>query len=92
LFGLFEGCASSGVIALAALIYPAAIRASGLGFAMAAGRCGSFAGPLIVGGLVGARWPTEAVFLGVGSSTLIGALACLWLGLSRPLIDEAAAA
>ena len=52
------------MIALAALIYPAAIRASGLGFAMAAGRCGSFAGPLVVGALVGARWPTEAVFLG----------------------------
>ncbi len=92
LFGLFEGCASSGVIALAALLYPTAIRASGLGFAMAAGRCGSFAGPLVAGGLVGANWPTAAVFLAIGSSTLIGALASLWLGLSRPLLGEAAAA
>ena len=92
LFGLFEGCASSGVIALAALLYPTAIRASGLGFAMAAGRCGSFAGPLVVGGLVGANWPTAAVFLAIGSSTLIGALASLRLGLSRPLLDEAATA
>jgi MFS transporter, AAHS family, 4-hydroxybenzoate transporter len=91
LFGLFEGSASSGVIALAALIYPAPIRASGLGFAMAAGRLGSFAGPLVVGALVGARWPTEAVYFAIGSSTLIGALACLWLGLRRPLIDEAVA-
>jgi hypothetical protein len=59
---------------------------------MAAGRLGSFAGPLVVGALVGARWPTEAIFLGVGSSTLIGAHACLWLGLRRPPLDEAAAA
>jgi MFS transporter, AAHS family, 4-hydroxybenzoate transporter len=92
LFGLFEGCASSGVIALAALLYPAAIRASGLGFAMGAGRCGSFVGPLVVGGLVGARWPTAAIFLAIGSSTLIGALASLWLGLSRPLLEETATA
>ena len=36
LFGLFAGCASSGLIAFAATLYPAAFRATGVGYAMAA--------------------------------------------------------
>lgn len=80
LFGVFAGCASSALIALAAILYPTEVRATGVGWAMAAGRCGSFAGPLVVGGLVGARWPVPAVFSAVGALVAIGALAALALG------------
>lgn len=84
LFGLFAGCASSALIALAALVYPTAIRATGVGWAMAAGRVGSFVGPLVAGGLVGARWPIEAIFPAIGGCVLIGAVAALALGMRAP--------
>ena len=92
LFGLFAGCASSGLIALAAILYPSAIRATGVGCAMAAGRCGSIAGPLIVGALVGARWSTPSIFSIMGASVLVGTLAVFALGLRRPLSERADAA
>jgi MFS transporter, AAHS family, 4-hydroxybenzoate transporter len=91
LFGLFAGCASSGLIAFAATLYPAAFRATGVGYAMAAGRCGSIVGPLVVGHLVGARWSTQNVFLGLGATVMIGALATLGLGLRRPPLERAGA-
>lgn len=80
LFGVFAGCASSALIALAAILYPTEVRATGVGWAMAAGRCGSFVGPLVVGGLVGAHWPVSAVYSMVGALVVIGALAALALG------------
>ena len=89
LFGLFAGCASSGLIALAAIFYPTAIRATGVGCAMAAGRCGSIVGPLIVGDLLGAHWPVQNIFSVMGASVLIGAVAVLALGLRRPVLEHA---
>ncbi|HYA74810.1 MAG TPA: MFS transporter [Roseiarcus sp.] len=81
LFGLFAGCASSALIALGAVVYPTGIRATGVGWAMAAGRCGSFVGPLVVAGLVGARWPVASIFAAIGALVLVGALAALALGM-----------
>lgn len=81
LFGVFAGCASSALIALAALVYPTEVRATGVGWAMAAGRSGSFVGPLVVGGLVGAHWAVPAVFSTVGALVVLGALAALALGI-----------
>ncbi len=91
LFGLFAGCASSGLIAFAATLYPAAFRATGVGYAMAAGRCGSVVGPLVVGALVGARWPTQNIFLLMGAMVMVGALATLGLGLRRQTPERASA-
>jgi AAHS family 4-hydroxybenzoate transporter-like MFS transporter len=55
------GCCVSGgqksVIALAAVFYPAAIRSSGVGWALGIGRLGGIAGPLLVGAALGAQWP-----------------------------------
>ena len=88
LFGLFAGCASSGLIAFAATLYPAAFRATGVGYAMAAGRCGSVVGPLVVGNLVGARWPPPDIFFLMGATVLLGAFATLGLGLRRPRLES----
>jgi len=82
--GLFLGCASSGLIALAAIYYPSAIRSTGVGWAMAIGRFGSFSGPLVVGSMLAAHWSAQAVFTAIAASTLIGALACLLMHLARP--------
>ena len=51
---------------------------------MAAGRCGSVLGPLVVGQLVGDRLPIQAVFCGMGAMVVIGAVAALALVLRAP--------
>jgi MFS transporter, AAHS family, 4-hydroxybenzoate transporter len=81
LFGLFLGCASSGLIVLAALFYPTAIRSTGVGWSMGMGRIGSFVGPLAVGALVGEKWPIDSVFVAVGAPALVAALTTALVGL-----------
>jgi len=73
LFGLFLGCGSSGLIALAAIYYPTAIRSTGVGWAMGMGRVGSFAGPLAVGSLVATGLSTIGVFVALGLPALVAA-------------------
>jgi MFS transporter, AAHS family, 4-hydroxybenzoate transporter len=91
LFGLFLGCASSGLIVLAALFYPTAIRSTGVGWSMGMGRIGSFIGPLVVGALVGASWPTASVFVVVGLPALVAALTTALVGLRYGRAEAAAA-
>jgi len=78
-FGLCAGCASSALIALAAIFYPTPIRAAGVGWAMAAGRCGSILGPLAVRAFVGAHWSAPSIFTALGASVLVGALSAMSL-------------
>jgi AAHS family 4-hydroxybenzoate transporter-like MFS transporter len=81
LFGLLLGCASSGLIALAAIYYPVAIRSTGVGWATGIGRLGSVTGPLVVGQMVSAQWGVATIFLAAGGSVLIGAAASALMGL-----------
>jgi AAHS family 4-hydroxybenzoate transporter-like MFS transporter len=75
LFGLFMGGGSSGLIALAAIYYPTAIRSTGVGWAMGMGRVGSFTGPLVVGALVAAAaLSTSGIFVVIGLSALVAAV------------------
>jgi len=90
LFGLFLGCASSGLIVLATLFYPTAIRSTGVGWSMGMGRIGSFTGPLVVGALVAARWPTASVFVAVGVPGLVAALTTALVGLRYGRAEVAA--
>jgi MFS transporter, AAHS family, 4-hydroxybenzoate transporter len=82
-FGFLVGCASSGLIALAAIYYPSAIRSTGVGWATAMGRFGSFVGPLVVGSLLAAHWSVHVIFTVVGASIVIGAIACVLMPSSR---------
>jgi AAHS family 4-hydroxybenzoate transporter-like MFS transporter len=75
LVGLGLGCASSGVIGLAAVAYPTAIRSTGVGWALGVGRIGSFTGPLVVGVLVAAAWTVAGVFGVLGAACVLGGLA-----------------
>jgi AAHS family 4-hydroxybenzoate transporter-like MFS transporter len=75
LVGLGLGCASSGVIALAAVAYPAAIRSTGIGWALGLGRVGSFVGPLVVAALVAAAWVVAGVFAVLAVVCLVGGIA-----------------
>lgn len=80
LFGFFLGCGSSGLIALAAIYYPTAIRSTGVGWAMGMGRVGSFAGPLAVGLLVATGLSTVAVFVALALPALIAAVTTVIAG------------
>jgi MFS transporter, AAHS family, 4-hydroxybenzoate transporter len=91
LFGLFLGCASSGLIVLAALFYPTAVRSTGVGWAMGVGRIGSFVGPLVVGALVGQNWPIHRIFVAIGVPALVAALTTALVGLRYARLEESAA-
>ena len=71
LFGVFMGGGSSGLIALAAIYYPTAIRSTGVGWAMGMGRLGSFAGPLAVGSLVAFGLSTTGIFVAIALPALL---------------------
>lgn len=79
-----SGCCVSGgqksVIALAAVFYPAAIRSSGVGWALGIGRLGGIAGPLLAGAALGAGWSPNALFYAMSVPMLAAGLAVLVLG------------
>jgi AAHS family 4-hydroxybenzoate transporter-like MFS transporter len=49
--------------AVSALLYPATIRSTGIGWALGIGRSGSILGPLIGGALLSLHWSSAALFL-----------------------------
>ena len=90
LFGLSMGCASSGLIAVAALFYPTAIRSTGVGWAMGIGRVGSFTGPLVVANLLGRHWAIDSIFLALAAPALVAAIATAAVRVQRaPTMAEA---
>lgn len=78
LSGLFAGASQTGVIALAAVVYPVAIRSTGVGWAMAMGRLGAVVGPLLGGLFLGWHWRVEPILQVIAAPELIGAL-CVFL-------------
>jgi AAHS family 4-hydroxybenzoate transporter-like MFS transporter len=77
-------CISGGqksVISLAAVFYPAAIRSTGVGWALGIGRLGGIAGPLVVGVALTAGLAPRAVFYLLAVPMLVMALAILLMGL-----------
>lgn len=87
LVGLGLGAASSGVVALAAVAYPAPVRSTGVGAAMGVGRVGSFVGPLAVGAAVAAAWAVDAVFGLLAALCALGGVAAFALRAARPADD-----
>jgi AAHS family 4-hydroxybenzoate transporter-like MFS transporter len=72
--GLFLGCGSTGLIALAATFYPTPIRSSGVGWSIGMGRLGSFVGPLVVGTLLAAGWAVGPIFMTIAAPALLAAI------------------
>lgn len=73
--GACLGIGTPALVALAATLYPTAIRSTAVGWAMGMGRFGAFAGPVAVGLFVSWGWPMSSVFLAFGVPALIVALA-----------------
>ncbi|HUI15387.1 MAG TPA: MFS transporter [Xanthobacteraceae bacterium] len=74
LSGFFAGASQTGVIALAAVVYPVAIRSTGVGWAMAIGRIGAAVGPILGGILLSWQWPVDRIILCIAAPALLGAL------------------
>ncbi|MGP4014764.1 MFS transporter [Saccharopolyspora sp. 5N708] len=78
------GCSVSGgqksLIALAAMFYPAAVRSTGVGWALGIGRVGGIIGPLVVGAAWTAGWSASALFYAQAVPMLISAIIVLYLG------------
>jgi MFS transporter, AAHS family, 4-hydroxybenzoate transporter len=72
--GLFVGLGTAGAIALSTVIYPTAIRSTGVGMGMAMGRLGQVVGPLIAGALLSDGWTAGRIMVVIGAASLIGAL------------------
>ena len=80
-------CVSGGqksIIALAAVFYPAAVRSTGVGWALGIGRIGGIAGPLLFGILLG-RYAPAGTFYVAAVPMLFAAAAVAFMGwLYRP--------
>ena len=59
--GIFIIGGQGALYALAGMFYPAAISGTGVGTAVAVGRAGSFAGPILAGMILGAGQASGAV-------------------------------
>jgi AAHS family 4-hydroxybenzoate transporter-like MFS transporter len=81
--GALLGVASSSILALAALIYPTAIRSTGTGFAMGMGRCGAVILPLLVGKQVQVGWNMPDIMSALGLLLAVGVPAVLVLARNR---------
>jgi AAHS family 4-hydroxybenzoate transporter-like MFS transporter len=79
LSGIFVSGGNAGMIALAALSYPPAIRATGIGWAFAFGRFGAMTGPLVGGYLLGQGWSVGHVCVAMAATSLVAAIAIILL-------------
>jgi AAHS family 4-hydroxybenzoate transporter-like MFS transporter len=78
--GIFVcGCGSGGVMALAAILYPPAIRGTGIGWAYGLGRIGAMSGPLLGGVLLARHWSVGGVCTLAGCAGLVAAVIAMVL-------------
>ena len=68
---------------LAARLYPTEIRATGVGWAVGAGRIGAIFGPLLGGFLIGAGFSMTTNFMIFAIPTLIGGITTLCISMKE---------
>jgi AAHS family 4-hydroxybenzoate transporter-like MFS transporter len=87
LAGAFVGGTGTGLIAVAAGMYPTAIRSTGIGWAMGMGRVGQVFGPILAGVLVGWGYKVGGIFYAASVPCFVGALFLIFLYYSRPVME-----
>ncbi|NIB40844.1 MFS transporter [Pseudomaricurvus alkylphenolicus] len=65
---------------LAAILYPVAIRSTGIGWAVGWGRIGAICGPLLAGGLIALGLSIEMLFVACGVPALLASYAVFSMG------------
>ena len=73
-----------GMYSLAAKLYPTRVRATGVGWAVGAGRIGAVVGPLAGGLLIGAGWSMSANFIVFAVPALVAGLIILFIRVPDP--------
>jgi len=68
--------AQPAINALAAIVYPTEIRATGVGWALGVGRAGSIVGPLVTAHLLAMQWSNQALFW---AAAIPAGLSCLFI-------------
>jgi MFS transporter, AAHS family, 4-hydroxybenzoate transporter len=91
LAGFFVGGTGTGLIAVAAGMYPTAIRSTGIGWAMGMGRVGQVFGPVLTGILVGLGVKVGGIFFAAAVPCFIAALFLIFLYFARPVMEADAA-
>jgi MFS transporter, AAHS family, 4-hydroxybenzoate transporter len=84
--GFIVQAAQGGLNALAATVYPTAIRATGVGWALGVGRIGSIVGPMLGGIMLARDWGPRDIFLAGAAPALCAAAATLlssWLARNK---------
>jgi MFS transporter, AAHS family, 4-hydroxybenzoate transporter len=81
--------AQIGIVAVASTIYPAAIRSSGVGWALGVGRTGSIVGPLVGSVLIAAKFDNTKLFVVGAIPVLIAALLSIFADRLRLHRNEA---
>lgn len=79
LSGLFVGASGSGIIVLAATVYPTPVRSTGLGWALAMAKLGQVVGPFLGGVMVARSWAIGPIFLAVACAAVLAFVAVLSL-------------
>ena len=72
-----------GMYSLAARLYPTEIRATGVGWAIGAGRIGAIFGPLLGGVFIGAGFSMTTNFMIFAIPTLIGGITTLCISMKE---------
>lgn len=94
LLGVTIGTGGAGAIAVASLIYPSAIRSTGIGWGMGNARFGQFVSPLIIGALLSAGFETGQILFAAALFPSLAAIvvALLWVeNMRRAKASEAGA-
>jgi hypothetical protein len=80
LLGLITNAAMSGLYAVGPPLYPAAVRATGMGWAVGIGRLGAILAPIGSGALLDAGWAPSQLYFLFSVPFVIAALAMLIIG------------
>lgn len=82
--------AQTGTTALAAKMYPTAIRSTGVGWGLGVGRLGAVASPLLGGFAIAAQWSQSALFMGAATPAVVCAAMVLmmWVTQRQPRVEN----
>jgi len=83
LLGLITNAAMSGLYAVGPPLYPAAVRATGMGWAVGIGRFGAILAPILSGALLDAGWAPAQLYFLFSLPFLVAAVAMLGIGLRQ---------
>src|SRR3974390_2966929 len=86
LAGFFVGGTGTGLIAVAAGMYPTSIRSPRIGWAMGMGRVGQVFGPILAGVIVGLGYKVGGIFYAAAVPCFIAALFLVFLYFARPVM------